>query len=206
MDEPTITPESPDAPADTTVPAASSGRARVIMLFVVLPLVLTALAVVLVSGEQKPNTSAVYRGQPAPPFAFTAFNPGYEGKTYSSESLRGQIVVLNFWAAWCAECKKEMHALEQAWKTYGDRGVVVLGADYRDFDEKGLAMLADFGITYPNAPDRRSEVADRYHVSGVPETVFIDRAGNVHDVVIGPLSRMRLHRVLGEMLGADAEG
>jgi len=205
MDETKKTEANPPAsePADA---AEGPGRGRSIALFVVLPLLATIVAVVLTMGEQKPNTSVVFRGEPAPPFAVTGFNPGFEGKEFSSESLRGQIVVLNFWAEWCAECKKEMHALEEAWKTYRDRGVVVLGIDYRDFDEKALAMLEAYGISYPNGPDRRSEIADRYHVSGVPETVFIDREGNVHEVAIGPLSRPRLHRVLGEMLAVPAAG
>ena len=180
---------------------SGKGRPRQLLGYAALPLATAVLAVFAISCDPGLRTSEFFQGGPAPDFELTAFDDGeFAGRLFSLEGLRGQIVVLNFWASWCAECEKEMKALEEAWQTYRGRGVWVIGVDYRDFDEKALAMLERYDISYPNGPDRRSAISDRYRVSAVPETVFIDPQGIVSHVQIGPISRTRLHQIIGQML------
>jgi cytochrome c biogenesis protein CcmG/thiol:disulfide interchange protein DsbE len=115
-------------------------------------------------------------GRPAAPFALTSF----ESAPMELAALRGKVVVLNFWASWCyPACYEEAPVLEQGWRTYRERGVVVLGVDIQDKDEAGRKFIRDFGLTFPNAPDRTGKVSVDYGVYGVPETFFIDRQGAI---------------------------
>jgi cytochrome c biogenesis protein CcmG/thiol:disulfide interchange protein DsbE len=178
-------------------------RRRSIWLLVAL-LVIVALVGVLAFGL-RPKTSTVLAGQPAPDFELTAFNGEFEGQNFSLDELRGQPVVLNFWASWCVECDKEMALLEQAWHDYRDEGVWFIGVDYLDIDSEGLAYLDRFDITYPNAPDIGSRTYQDYQCTGVPETFFIDREGIIQHVQIGPLSQPQLYALLDELVAAETQ-
>ncbi len=105
--------------------------------------------------------------------------------------LRGQAVVLNFWATWCAPCRKEMPQFVQAYDRYKDQGLVIVGVNMQE--GKGIVQpfVDDFGITFPIAIDRDGDVADRYHLLGLPTTFFIDREGVVRGVFTGPLQEQR---------------
>lgn len=176
---------------------------RSIWLLVAL-LVIVALVGVLAFGL-RPKTSTVLAGQPAPDFELIAFNGEFEGQNFSLDELRGQPVVLNFWASWCVECDKEMALLEQAWHDYRDEGVWFIGVDYLDIDSEGLAYLDRFDITYPNAPDIGSRTYQDYQCTGVPETFFIDREGIIQHVQIGPLSQPQLYALLDELVAAETQ-
>jgi cytochrome c biogenesis protein CcmG, thiol:disulfide interchange protein DsbE len=119
----------------------------------------------------------------APAFEFTTF----EGETISLESLKGQGVVLNFWASWCDPCREEAVLLEMTWRREKENGIIFLGLDYLDQEPAALQYLAEFDVTYPNGPDLRSQVARRYGIKGVPETFFIDPDGKITDIIIGPI-------------------
>jgi cytochrome c biogenesis protein CcmG, thiol:disulfide interchange protein DsbE len=119
----------------------------------------------------------------APPFEFTTF----EGEAISLDNLKGQGVVLNFWASWCDPCREEAVLLEMTWRREKENGIIFLGLDYLDQEPAALQYLAEFDVTYPNGPDLRSQVARRYGIKGVPETFFIDPDGKITDIIIGPL-------------------
>ena len=123
--------------------------------------------------------------RPAAAFTVTTF----AGSPLSLESLRGKVVMLNFWASWCRPaCYEEAPALERTWREYKDKGVVVVGIDIQDRDEAARAFLAEFGHSFPNAPDPAGRVAVDYGVYGVPETFFIDRKGRVRFKQVGALT------------------
>lgn len=141
-------------------------------------------------------------GQPAPDFAMQFFN-GYEWQNAphaNLSDLRGQIVVLNFWASWCVECRLEADLLEQRWQQYRDQGVVFLGIAYVDAEPNSLSYLQEFNITYPNAPDLGTDIAQDYEITGVPETFFIGRDGQIAHVQIGPVTEEVLDTVIGHLL------
>jgi cytochrome c biogenesis protein CcmG, thiol:disulfide interchange protein DsbE len=87
--------------------------------------------------------------------------------------------VLNFWASWCVPCKGEATMLEQASRQYRKQGVVFLGVDFHDVAGDARTFLEHHGVTYPTVQDGSGSVADRYGVSAVPETYFIDRQGRL---------------------------
>jgi cytochrome c biogenesis protein CcmG, thiol:disulfide interchange protein DsbE len=120
-------------------------------------------------------------GGPAP--GFTLRRIGSPGKL-DLASLRGRPVVLNFWASWCVPCKGEAKMLESAWRQYRSQGVVFLGVDYHDVTSDARTFLSHHGVTYPTVQDGSGAVADRYGVSAVPETYFVDRRGRLVGVHI----------------------
>ena len=120
-------------------------------------------------------------GEPAPDFGLALL----DGSEISKADLRGQVLVLNFWASWCVACRQEAPALQQTWEMYRDEGVVFLGVTYKDAKGASLAFIDEFGITYANGIDESGRMSRVYGVVAVPETFIIDREGNIAAVYIG---------------------
>jgi cytochrome c biogenesis protein CcmG/thiol:disulfide interchange protein DsbE len=141
-------------------------------------------------------------GSPAPDFALTLYDEYQAGlpQDIKLSDLRGKVVVMNFWASWCVECKKEADALQAIHEKYKDRGVVVLGVDYLDTEPPAMAYLQQFGITYANGLDLQQRIAKAYRITGVPETFFIDEQGVVREVLIQPLSESQLSASIDKLL------
>lgn len=153
------------------------------------------LLVLLGSGLVKANRGPRDSG-PAPDFSLI----GYDGRNVTLSELRGQVVVINFWASWCLPCRQEAAYLERTWRNYQDQGVVFIGVDYVDTETEALAYLQEFDITYINGPDLGTIISDAYNIQGVPETYFVDREGILHGVSIGPLEEPYLENKIEELL------
>jgi len=139
---------------------------------------------------------APLEGRPAPDFSLAP----YEGSEISLDSLRGQVVVLNFWASWCEPCREEAPALERIWRAYGKRGVAFVGVNVQDTAKGSLAFIEQFDITYPNGPDPYERIARAYRVFGYPETYVIDRDGRVDKRYIGAVDEAALQAALDGLL------
>ena len=132
----------------------------------------------------------------APDFTLIPF----DGDEITLSDLRGQVVVINFWASWCPPCRDEAAYLESTWREYKDRGVVFIGVDYVDTDAEALAYIGEFNITYPNGPDLGTKISQAYRIQGVPETFFVSKNGILKGVKIGPLLPPELEERLDELL------
>jgi cytochrome c biogenesis protein CcmG/thiol:disulfide interchange protein DsbE len=171
-------------------------------------LIWTALAILLVLvylGLRRSQEGHVQKGKEVGNFTLSLFQ-GYEYQGQSEvslDSLRGKVVVLNFWASWCLTCKDEAYALESAWQFYKPGGdVVFLGVDYVDTEPEARAYLEEFGITYPNGPDLGTRISQAFRIQGVPETYFIDKNGVVAYVQIGSFSsESQIHAIIDKLLG-----
>lgn len=153
-------------------------------------------------GLLRTNATRPEAGQPAPDFDVEFFN-GYEweDKPVSDlEDMRGNVVVLNFWASWCVECRLEADLIEDTWRKYADDDVVFLGVAYADVEPNSISYLDEFGITYPNAPDLGTDISDDYEITGVPETFFIGKDGTIEHVQIGPLNQATMDGVIQQLL------
>jgi cytochrome c biogenesis protein CcmG/thiol:disulfide interchange protein DsbE len=129
--------------------------------------------------------------------------PGLDGGGGSSvrlADLRGQVVVVNFWASWCAECHTEQAALNETWQRFRDAGVVVLGVDFEDAGGDARRYVATSGVGYPVVVDADSSTALAYGVRGVPETYVVDQRGRIVDRVIGPVSAPSLKATIENLL------
>lgn len=133
----------------------------------------------------------------APDFTLT----GFDGRTVTLSKLRGQVVIINFWASWCQPCRQEASYLEQTWRKYKDQGVVFIGVDYVDTEPAALAYIEEFGITYLNGPDIGTRISQAYNIKGVPETYYVTRNGELRGVKIGPLQAPELEDKIDELLG-----
>jgi cytochrome c biogenesis protein CcmG/thiol:disulfide interchange protein DsbE len=127
-------------------------------------------------------------GSRVPDFTLTTF----EGEQIRIADMRGQVVLLNFWASWCTTCEVEARELEQVFQMYKDRGVVFLGVDYVDTEPEALDYLEKYGITYPNGPDMETRISQAFRIRGVPETYIVDPEGRVAEVMIGPYPSMEM--------------
>ena len=163
----------------------------IIAAFVVLVAFLGLLGWGLVKVQKSPVSSGA-----APDFTLTSYN----GKTLTLSELRGQVVVVNFWASWCPPCRVEAPYLEQTWRKYKDRGVVFVGVDYADTEPNALAYIKEFDITYFNGPDLGTRISQSYNIKGVPETYYVARNGEVRGNTIGPLSPPQLDQKIDGLL------
>jgi thiol-disulfide isomerase/thioredoxin len=120
--------------------------------------------------------------------------------TISSSSLRGHPVVVNFFASWCAPCRKEAPLLEKAYQRYKTRGIHFIGVDVKDTKSAARAFVRKFGITYPVVTDYSLEYAQEVRVFGLPETFFIDRQGRFLSTAAG--RRVGVRRSGTTVLGA----
>lgn len=143
--------------------------------------------------------STELQGRPAPDFTLKLFDQ-YGTDPLRLSELRGQVVVINFWASWCVECYKEADLLQQAYLDYQAKGVVFIGVDHLDTDGPALAYLAQYNITYPNGVDLGDKISQAYAITGVPETFFIDKKGNIVHVQIGPIDKTTLYDWLDRLL------
>lgn len=161
-----------------------------------------AVLAVLGWGMLNLNKPRPEAGEPAPSFE-AHFYSGYEWEDRSVASLNdlsGKVVVINFWASWCVECHLEAELLEAAYRRYKDQDVVFLGLAWVDAEPNSLAYLDEYQITYPNAPDLRQQIGDRYEITGVPETFFIGKDGIIADVHIGPVTEELLYSQIDSLL------
>jgi cytochrome c biogenesis protein CcmG, thiol:disulfide interchange protein DsbE len=123
-------------------------------------------------------------GKPAPNFTLNRIDK--PGKLQLA-SLRGKVVVLNFWASWCYPCKQEAPTLAAAAKQYAGR-VVVLGVDVNDFAGDARKFAHKYGLDYPIVHDNHNVTSPTYGLTGLPETFFIDRSGKVVVHVAGQVN------------------
>jgi cytochrome c biogenesis protein CcmG/thiol:disulfide interchange protein DsbE len=149
------------------------------------------LALVGFGLRRAQNPMAVV-GKPVPDFNLVYYE-GYEyngHKEMKLSDLQGKIVVINIWASWCVPCAQEASDLEQAWQFYKDGGdVVFVGVDYVDTPAGANEYLTKFDITFPNAPDLKSNISSILNRQmGVPETYIIDRNGILRNIKIGPFT------------------
>ncbi|MBI4462391.1 MAG: TlpA family protein disulfide reductase [Acidobacteria bacterium] len=140
-------------------------------------------AVVLLAALFLPDwrTEPPTASEPAPDFHFT-----WNGQTQRLSELRGQVVVLNFWATWCPPCVDEMPSLERLYRKLSERGVVVLGVSVDTDAAAYERFLRENHITFPNYRDPKGEIARRYGTWMFPETYIINRDGRVDRKIVGP--------------------
>jgi len=153
----------------------------------------SALATVAVLSTTPPcGDAAVDKDPPAPRLGRLApdFSITEVDKSISKLSdYRGKTVVLNFWASWCGPCKLEAPDLETFHKEYKDQGVVVLAVGWRDTPSALSKFASDRGLTFKILADVGEGVGNKYGLTGIPTTFFIDKTGVIREMQIGAMNK-----------------
>jgi len=120
-------------------------------------------------------------GQKAPDFTLK----NTQGENLSLAEQRGKIIVINFWASWCAPCRKEMPVLQKFHEKYNDLGVSVWGVNVEQENQAGRNFLKGLDLTFPIFFDQSNTISATYQVKAMPSTVIVDRDGLVRYVFRG---------------------
>jgi peroxiredoxin len=114
-------------------------------------------------------------GDAAPNFTLTTT----AGDRVTPHNFGGKVLVLNFWASWCAPCVQEAPSLNEFAKTLKDSGVVVLGVSVDRNEQLYQKFVKRFGVSYPLARDPDENLSYHYGTYKIPESYIIDRNGKV---------------------------
>ena len=105
-----------------------------------------------------------------------------QGDNVRLAEQRGQVVMLNFWASWCAPCRKEMPLLDELHQRYESAGFVLYGVNVEPDATAGDKLIKDLGVGFPILYDPESRASKAYDIDAMPTTVVIDRDGLVRYV------------------------
>ena len=100
--------------------------------------------------------------------------------------LRGKVVLINFWASWCAECRPEMPVLERLHRELAPQGFAVIGINAREGSEVIRRYASALGLTFPLVLDRDGKINSLYGVVGLPTTFLVGRDGRAVALAVGP--------------------
>jgi cytochrome c biogenesis protein CcmG, thiol:disulfide interchange protein DsbE len=142
-----------------------------------------------------PARAAPEMDQPAPPLIATAL----DGQTFDLAKLRGKVILVNFWATWCAPCRREMPVLDAFYRRYHEQGLELIGISV-DFARDGAKMRKAAGaVSYPTATVNDMRVNGFGTPEGVPVTYVVDAEGIVRDKFIATPNKL-LHDVIIPLL------
>jgi peroxiredoxin len=139
--------------------------------------------------------AGVRSGQHAPEFAL----PTLKGARVSLSSLRGKVVLIDFWAQWCEPCKKELPQLERLAKEYAPKGVVVLTVNIDKQRENAEKMARQLGLTVDVLLDPAGNLAATFDLPKMPSSFVVDKKGVVRFVHEGFEGQSDLDRIRKEL-------
>jgi cytochrome c biogenesis protein CcmG/thiol:disulfide interchange protein DsbE len=122
------------------------------------------------------------------------------GPAFDLAAYRGKVVVVNFWASWCTECKLEAKTLRDAAAKWRGKAVVI-GIDTKDLTSAAKRYMARYDVNYGILRDVEGSESDRWGVTGYPETFFVDSTGKVIPPhVNGPIPANRLDAAIRQAI------
>jgi cytochrome c biogenesis protein CcmG/thiol:disulfide interchange protein DsbE len=127
-------------------------------------------------------------GAPAPDFTLNDLS----GQPVKLSSLKGQVVLINFWATWCGPCKEEMPAIQQAYDARKGQGFSVLAVNLNEPAGDVQGYVSNLKLNFPVLLDAGDSVSNLYRVRGYPTSFFIDRSGTVAIEHVGMMSDAQL--------------
>lgn len=153
--------------------------------WIIVAVILGVLGGALIVGMGvAPSLQPVGVESPAP--SFTAIRVA-SGDTVSLEAYRGEVVLLNIWATWCAPCEAEMPSMQRLYEEFAPLGLKIVAVSVDDAGPEHVRRWVEArGLTFEILQDRAGRIERAYQTSGVPESFVIDRRGTIVKKVIGP--------------------
>jgi thiol-disulfide isomerase/thioredoxin len=125
-----------------------------------------------------------------------------DGKSFDLASLRGKVVVINYWASWCAPCRLEAPELSKVYAATKSDGVAFVGVNIHDERDKALAFEESFSVDYPSLFDPPGRIALKFRTvppNTIPATIVIDRDGRIAAVFRKGVLREELQPVVRKL-------
>jgi len=123
-----------------------------------------------------------------------------DGGIVRLSELRGNPVLINFWASWCGPCRTEMPHIQAAYENHARNGLVVLGVDQMESPGSVSRFAEEFGLTFPIPMDSDGEVSAVYQARGLPTSFFVDPDGVIQATFTGPMSSGFIESKLEEIV------
>jgi len=133
------------------------------------------------AAEKERASAEKLVGKPAPDFTLDTL----DGESVSLSDLKGQVVVLDFWATWCPPCVKSLPELEQIHQQSAGQSVKVFAVNLQENETRVRSFLQSRGLSLPILMDSEGEVAQKYSIHAIPQTVIIGKNGEVQKVFVG---------------------
>jgi peroxiredoxin len=154
-------------------------------------------------GDGDTGTDSPLVGKLAPDFELQLLS----GKKFQLGQNRGQVVVLDFWATWCGPCLQAMPLVDRVVREFDGQGVQLIAVNQQETPKQIKSMLERHKLDLTVALDRDGAVSQKYRAEAIPQTVIIDRAGNVARVFvgIGPNSAETLREALRSLLAPPGD-
>ena len=131
----------------------------------------------------KPLDLVGYASRAAPPHFSSST---IDTRRVSMRDLRGKVVLMNFWASWCAECRPEMPVLEQLHRELAPQGLAVIGINAREEQGAVRRYANELGLSFPLVLDPDGKINAQYGVVGLPTTFLVGQDGRVVALAVGP--------------------
>lgn len=143
------------------------------------------------AGAETPTIAALLKSLKLTAYRTGTVPPEFSGQTLdarlvSMSGLQGKVVIVNFWASWCAECRPEMPVFDRLYREFGPRGLVVVGINAREDAGAVRRYASELGLTFPIAIDPAGTINQSYGVVGIPTTFVVARDGRAVAFGIGP--------------------
>jgi cytochrome c biogenesis protein CcmG/thiol:disulfide interchange protein DsbE len=154
-------------------------------------------------GTDQTIDSALAEGKlvPAPDRALPRLGSQRQG---SVADYKGKVVLVNFWASWCPPCTKELPLLEKTQATMTKAGGTVLGINTRDATEDAQGFVRRYDLTFPSLRDGSGDFAEKWGLTGYPESFLLDKEGRVAAARRGPIDQAWVNEHVVPLLRREA--
>jgi len=174
-------------------------------------MLISVLALGLVAGCSLPSAAPGAPGQgnispvEAPDFTL----PNLDGQAVTLSDFEGQPVLINFWASWCSPCRYEMPYLEDIYREWNGKGLVLLAVNIAESHDEVFRFVQDYGYSFPTLLDLNGVVANEYNKynvfgRGIPMSFFVDGGGIIRDIKVGAFqSKQEIETKLERIVAPD---
>lgn len=126
-----------------------------------------------------------------------------DGEQVRLSDLKGQGVLINFWASWCKPCKDEMPAIERRYQKHKEKGLTVLAVNVGESPLTVQGFVRGFDLSFPILLDPEKEVTKLYNIGPLPASLFIDPDGKIYRKVTGQMSETFIEQNVIKVLPQD---